>query len=128
MTGLNQKARRKAEKYAVNWVPDELVHECQRCQHKFNFARRRHHCRSCGRLVCNPCSKTRVLFLRCSANLKRVCDSCADVIYMMQMQKDPRAVNFTCPGLATGGLAPGVYSVVVTTEAETRTARLTVVR
>ena len=29
---------------------------CQLCQTPFNIARRRHHCRACGRSVCSDCS------------------------------------------------------------------------
>lgn len=38
------------------WVEDDAQSTCMICTHRFSLARRKHHCRSCGRLVCNDCS------------------------------------------------------------------------
>jgi GTPase SAR1 family protein len=38
------------------WQRDEATARCGRCRASFNVLRRRHHCRSCGSLFCNPCS------------------------------------------------------------------------
>ena len=38
------------------WQRDEATVCCGRCKASFNVLRRRHHCRSCGSLFCNPCS------------------------------------------------------------------------
>jgi rabankyrin-5 len=38
------------------WLADEVAAHCQNCAAKFGFARRRHHCRHCGRIVCHDCS------------------------------------------------------------------------
>ncbi|CAG8565108.1 14124_t:CDS:2 [Funneliformis caledonium] len=43
------------------WENDEDVHECRRCQKKFNMIFRRHHCRRCGQVVCDKCSTARVM-------------------------------------------------------------------
>jgi DNA-directed RNA polymerase subunit RPC12/RpoP len=32
------------------------VSACPLCSKSFNLTRRRHHCRACGTLVCQPCS------------------------------------------------------------------------
>ena len=34
---------------------------CTVCEERFNFVRRRHQCKSCGRTVCAPCSKTKAM-------------------------------------------------------------------
>jgi hypothetical protein len=38
------------------WEPDADVEQCRRCSTAFSFLKRRHHCRKCGRVVCNACS------------------------------------------------------------------------
>ncbi|KAJ8341067.1 hypothetical protein SKAU_G00333580 [Synaphobranchus kaupii] len=37
---------------------------------------RRHHCRRCGRLVCNACSEHRMAVEECTEEAARVCDQC----------------------------------------------------
>ena len=52
------------------WVADDSVSKCMICAVvTFGLLNRRHHCRTCGRVVCNGCSKKRV-------QSKRVCDEC----------------------------------------------------
>lgn len=38
------------------WIPDAKADVCMRCSNTFNWRRRRHHCRLCGRCVCANCS------------------------------------------------------------------------
>ncbi|XP_071094279.1 phosphatidylinositol-3,5-bisphosphate 3-phosphatase MTMR3-like isoform X1 [Haliotis cracherodii] len=38
------------------WVPDHAVTHCAGCDYAFSLVRRKHHCRSCGRIYCNTCS------------------------------------------------------------------------
>lgn len=87
----------KAAKYQVDWIEDQTVDACQRCHDRFSFKKRRHHCRSCGRIMCHYCSKARVLFIRSSNNLKRVCITCLEIIHMMQLQNDVRSNRFMTP-------------------------------
>eukprot|EP00039_Didymoeca_costata_P018375 m.333196 g.333196 ORF g.333196 m.333196 type:complete len:121 (+) comp17092_c0_seq1:290-652(+) len=42
-----------------NWKPDETRNTCRICDQSFGFMRWKHHCRFCGDLVCDDCSKTR---------------------------------------------------------------------
>lgn len=69
---------------------------CPNCKKDFTFFNRRHHCRACGGVVCDNCSKNRILlseitnlkpaeFSRCKNKdeLKkptRVCDQCVETI------------------------------------------------
>jgi len=39
------------------WQNDAEVHTCQKCQVKFSTFTRRHHCRKCGGIFCDKCSK-----------------------------------------------------------------------
>lgn len=41
------------------WRPDSLA--CELCSRHFTLVQRRHHCRFCGRCVCNTCSPFRLL-------------------------------------------------------------------
>ncbi|KAL7270110.1 hypothetical protein RUND412_007193 [Rhizina undulata] len=42
------------------WQPDEIVKQCPLCTGAFTFWNRRHHCRTCGRVVCATCSPHRI--------------------------------------------------------------------
>jgi hypothetical protein len=56
--------RRKVEHWVpAIWIPDEKTDSCMRCGRTFNWRRRRHHCRLCGRCVCAACSgRVRLLY------------------------------------------------------------------
>jgi len=55
------------------WIQDGP--HCLRCQIEFTLMKRRHHCRSCGLLVCAKCSSHKKL-LNFSPTPKRVCNDC----------------------------------------------------
>ncbi|XP_068816035.1 lateral signaling target protein 2 homolog isoform X2 [Struthio camelus] len=38
------------------WVPDSSCSQCSACRSPFTLLRRRHHCRSCGKIFCSRCS------------------------------------------------------------------------
>lgn len=42
-----------------NWLPNAASASCMSCKQRFTFLRRRHHCRSCGKLFCGQCSPKR---------------------------------------------------------------------
>lgn len=52
------------------WVPDEAASKCMRCEARFTTMRRRHHCRTCGRVLCAACAP------RCSSRSRRTCRDC----------------------------------------------------
>uniref|UniRef100_A0A8C8RJ49 Lateral signaling target protein 2 homolog n=1 Tax=Pelusios castaneus TaxID=367368 RepID=A0A8C8RJ49_9SAUR len=39
-----------------DWVPDEVCSFCTACKAPFTVIRRKHHCRSCGKIFCSRCS------------------------------------------------------------------------
>ncbi|XP_037784745.1 rabenosyn-5-like [Penaeus monodon] len=50
--------KRKAhERSIVMWAEDKDVPLCPFCARTFNLARRRHHCRLCGGIMCDECSE-----------------------------------------------------------------------
>ena len=57
------------------WEPDESVTICKICTKEFGVARRKHHCRRCGRIFCNECSDNKMP-LPSSAKPVRVCNNC----------------------------------------------------
>ncbi|XP_062324940.1 zinc finger FYVE domain-containing protein 26 isoform X2 [Osmerus eperlanus] len=60
-----------------DWVPDPQQHVCMVCQReRFTMFNRRHHCRRCGRLVCQACSGRRMPVEGCTEEEVRVCDQC----------------------------------------------------
>lgn len=56
------------EKSVVEWQDDQQVEMCASCSKNFNITRRRHHCRTCGTILCNDCS----LFLEMKSAYKIV--------------------------------------------------------
>ncbi|KAK6028412.1 FYVE zinc finger [Ostertagia ostertagi] len=49
--------RKEFEREVVPWSADSESLHCTRCAAKFSIARRRHHCRLCGRVMCHQCSQ-----------------------------------------------------------------------
>ncbi|XP_048589940.1 WD repeat and FYVE domain-containing protein 3-like [Nematostella vectensis] len=62
---------------ADHWIKDEGAETCCSCKVKFTFSERRHHCRDCGRLFCQKCSKYESSVLRLQIYRPvRVCKAC----------------------------------------------------
>ena len=61
-----------------DWVPDTASNYCGGCTRRFNFSRRRHHCRRCCALFCHGCSSQagRVLLKGYRYADVRLCDAC----------------------------------------------------
>ncbi|XP_023231624.1 rabenosyn-5-like [Centruroides sculpturatus] len=54
---LDPDKRKAQEKNIVHWIPDADVRLCPGCARSFNLSRRKHHCRLCGAIMCNNCSR-----------------------------------------------------------------------
>lgn len=64
------------------WIPDAMAPLCMGCGVGFSMVRRRHHCRSCGRVFCAKCSPNQVPLPRYGLEKPvRVCNRC--YIYYM---------------------------------------------
>ncbi|KAI1006362.1 hypothetical protein K3495_g1859 [Podosphaera aphanis] len=50
----------RRELVTPRWQLDAEVTYCPICKSQFNFFVRKHHCRKCGRVVCNSCSPHRI--------------------------------------------------------------------
>ncbi|XP_077395078.1 lateral signaling target protein 2 homolog isoform X2 [Festucalex cinctus] len=53
---LAAKAREGQFEDPPDWVPDEVCSSCIACKAPFTVIRRKHHCRSCGKIFCSRCS------------------------------------------------------------------------
>ena len=91
----------KSSPPVYTWVSDNAVTACHRCGVEFGFLTRRHHCRMCGRIFCDACSRGKAVipprlraimpssppgvlhgFLSAPSadQPRRVCDGCRDNI------------------------------------------------
>ncbi|XP_077420607.1 zinc finger FYVE domain-containing protein 21 isoform X1 [Vanacampus margaritifer] len=60
------------------WVPDKDCQKCMRCETKFAFIKRKHHCRRCGRCFCDKCCSQKVALPRMSfVDPVRQCSQCS---------------------------------------------------
>uniref|UniRef100_A0A1A7WYP1 Lateral signaling target protein 2 homolog n=1 Tax=Iconisemion striatum TaxID=60296 RepID=A0A1A7WYP1_9TELE len=53
---LAAKAREGQFEDPPDWVPDDACSSCIACKAPFTVIRRKHHCRSCGKIFCSRCS------------------------------------------------------------------------
>uniref|UniRef100_A0A3Q2U8G3 Lateral signaling target protein 2 homolog n=1 Tax=Fundulus heteroclitus TaxID=8078 RepID=A0A3Q2U8G3_FUNHE len=53
---LAAKAREGQFEDPPDWVPDDACNSCITCKAPFTVIRRKHHCRSCGKIFCSRCS------------------------------------------------------------------------
>ena len=57
-------------------MPDGRVTMCQECHVEFTLIVRRHHCRACGRVICNACSNCEAPLKWNDFKAERVCYIC----------------------------------------------------
>ncbi|KAM9409143.1 pleckstrin homology domain-containing family F member 2-like [Pholidichthys leucotaenia] len=68
---------RSSRDYASSWIPDHATPNCMHCTRKFTVTHRRHHCRKCGFVVCDSCSRNRRMIENIDMTKPvRVCDTC----------------------------------------------------
>ncbi|ETV65144.1 hypothetical protein H257_18070 [Aphanomyces astaci] len=67
----------------AEWTADASSFCCSNCGEGFTLLNRRHHCRRCSKLVCAPCSSTRLglrLFPGLPQKMLRVCNGCVSAM------------------------------------------------
>jgi len=80
--------------FPSEWVPDDEVEKCSRCDAYFSMLNRKHHCRACGKIFCADCSSftgsipsyvSRVYEVKGGG--LRLCSSCNSVISTKKKSK-----------------------------------------
>ncbi|XP_015207818.2 FYVE, RhoGEF and PH domain-containing protein 6 [Lepisosteus oculatus] len=89
------------------WIPDLRATMCMICTCEFTLTWRRHHCRACGKVVCQSCSlnKHRLEYLKNQP--ARVCDQCFSKLQQHNNQALPTGFSPTCK------TSPGAFSSVL---------------
>ncbi|XP_073328377.1 FYVE, RhoGEF and PH domain-containing protein 6-like [Pagrus major] len=72
------------------WIPDPRTTMCMICTCEFTLTWRRHHCRACGKVVCQSCSSNKHQLEYLKNQLARVCDQC---VLVLQQQKSEQALS-----------------------------------
>ncbi|XP_051975116.1 FYVE, RhoGEF and PH domain-containing protein 6-like isoform X2 [Xyrauchen texanus] len=62
------------------WIPDPRATMCMICTCEFTLTWRRHHCRACGKVVCQACSTNKHPLKYLKNQLARVCDLCLPIL------------------------------------------------
>lgn len=61
----------------VGWIIDSDIDCCIICNNEFGFFLRKHHCRSCGNIICHDCSDNFVIIEEMNdLGEQRVCNMC----------------------------------------------------
>lgn len=62
--------------YPPEWLPDHEANSCISCDSLFTLIRRRHHCRSCGKIFCSDCCRQKAKLIYLGNKEGRVCNNC----------------------------------------------------
>lgn len=62
--------------YPPEWLPDHETNNCMSCDSLFTLIKRRHHCRSCGKIFCGDCCRHKAKLLYLDNKEARVCRNC----------------------------------------------------
>ncbi|XP_071780418.1 zinc finger FYVE domain-containing protein 9 [Centroberyx gerrardi] len=73
---LSRKPASSLGEVAPVWVPDSQAPVCMKCDVKFTFTKRRHHCRACGKVFCAACCSLKCRLMYMDRKEARVCVTC----------------------------------------------------
>ncbi|XP_055508753.1 FYVE, RhoGEF and PH domain-containing protein 6 [Leucoraja erinacea] len=68
------------------WIPDPRATMCMVCTCDFTLTWRRHHCRACGKIVCQACSSNKFNLDYLKNRPARVCDYCFSELQKREVQ------------------------------------------
>ncbi|KAG9334094.1 hypothetical protein JZ751_009186 [Albula glossodonta] len=81
---LSRKPHSSLGEVAPVWVPDCQAPICMKCEVKFTFTKRRHHCRACGKVFCAACCSLRCRLMYMDRKEARVCVTCHSTLTSAQ--------------------------------------------
>ncbi|XP_060940176.1 zinc finger FYVE domain-containing protein 9 isoform X2 [Limanda limanda] len=79
------------------WVPDSQAPVCMKCDVKFTFTKRRHHCRACGKVFCATCCSLKCRLVYMDQKEARVCITCHSALTTAQSWETPTTGNNQSP-------------------------------
>ncbi|XP_041849239.1 zinc finger FYVE domain-containing protein 9 isoform X2 [Melanotaenia boesemani] len=79
------------------WVPDSQAPICMKCDVKFTFTKRRHHCRACGKVFCAACCSLKCKLVYMDRKEARVCVTCHSALTSAQSWETPATSSNQSP-------------------------------
>ncbi|XP_069837711.1 zinc finger FYVE domain-containing protein 9 [Dendropsophus ebraccatus] len=79
------------------WVPDSQAPNCMKCEARFTFTKRRHHCRACGKVFCAACCSLKCKLLYMDKKEARVCVICHSVLINAQAWENMMSASVQSP-------------------------------
>uniref|UniRef100_A0A8D0H153 Zinc finger FYVE domain-containing protein n=1 Tax=Sphenodon punctatus TaxID=8508 RepID=A0A8D0H153_SPHPU len=79
------------------WVPDSQAPNCMKCEARFTFTKRRHHCRACGKVFCAACCSLKCKLLYMDRKEARVCVICHSVLMKAPAWENMMSVSSQSP-------------------------------
>uniref|UniRef100_A0A8B9TMN3 FYVE, RhoGEF and PH domain containing 6 n=1 Tax=Anas platyrhynchos TaxID=8839 RepID=A0A8B9TMN3_ANAPL len=95
------------------WIPDTRATMCMICTSEFTLTWRRHHCRACGKIVCQACSSNKHGLDYMKNQPARVCDHCFRELQKQDNQCTPKSgspVNHKSPSSALSTVLQSIPS------------------
>ncbi|KAM8973268.1 FYVE, RhoGEF and PH domain-containing protein 6 isoform 2-T2 [Pelodytes ibericus] len=75
------------------WIPDGRATMCMICTSEFTLTWRRHHCRACGKIICQACSTNKHSLEYMKNHLARVCDHCFHELQKQDSLSTPKSAS-----------------------------------
>ncbi|XP_054611578.1 zinc finger FYVE domain-containing protein 9 isoform X2 [Dunckerocampus dactyliophorus] len=94
---FNRKQPSTLGEFAPIWVPDSQAPVCMRCDIKFTFTKRRHHCRACGKVFCATCCSLKCKLAYMDRKEARVCVTCHSALTSASTLESQVAISNQSP-------------------------------
>uniref|UniRef100_A0A4X2MDN9 FYVE, RhoGEF and PH domain containing 6 n=1 Tax=Vombatus ursinus TaxID=29139 RepID=A0A4X2MDN9_VOMUR len=95
------------------WIPDIRATMCMVCTSEFTLTWRRHHCRACGKIVCQACSSNKYGLDYLKNQPARVCEHCFKELQRLDHQNSPKTgspANHKSPSSALSSVLHSIPS------------------